>query len=159
MLSTTDEPTRSTGRPCTHGHTSGGRVSPTYSTWLSMRARCSNPNVTYYADYGGRGITVCDRWQTSFEAFLEDMGEKPAGTSIERIDRDGHYEPGNCRWATLREQGRNKRNNLKLTLNGETRLLVEWSERTGIPYRKIRARLDRGWSAERALTTQPEAGR
>lgn len=82
---------------------------PTYNSWLGMRERCSNPNHNRYRYYGGRGIRVCDRWQ-SFAAFLADMGEKPAGTSIDRVDLDGDYEPGNCHWATATEQARNKSN-------------------------------------------------
>lgn len=93
-----------------HGHSRPGDVSPTYSSWGSMVNRCTNPNNQSYPRYGGRGIRVCDRWRNSFEAFLEDMGEKPKqGMSIERLDVNGHYEPGNCVWATPRRQSRNTR--------------------------------------------------
>ncbi len=91
----------------THGH-SRPRRTPTYGTWTAMRKRCMNPKDKYYADYGGRGITVCARW-LSFENFLADMGERPAGRSIDRIDNARGYEPGNCRWATAREQRANQR--------------------------------------------------
>lgn len=97
----------------THGHVKNGAASRTYSSWSSMRARCENPNESGYENYGGRGITVCERWH-SFENFLADMGERPADTTIDRIDSDGNYAPENCRWASVRTQCRNKRN-VKLT--------------------------------------------
>lgn len=80
-----------------------------YYVWKSMRSRCSNPNREDYERYGGRGIRVCDEWETSFELFLEDMGECPIGMSLDRINNEGHYEPGNCRWATKSEQVHNRR--------------------------------------------------
>lgn len=83
---------------------------PTYRSWRAMLSRCENPNATGYGRYGGRGITVCDRWRADFTAFLADMGERPSiDHSIDRIDTDGNYEPSNCRWATRSEQQQNKR--------------------------------------------------
>lgn len=117
-----------------------------------MKAACNNPNHHNYANYGGRGITMCERWK-SFENFLADMGERPSRQhTIDRIDNNGNYEPGNCRWATPRQQLTNKRNNVRLTFNGETMTLMEWSERYNLLFETLRGRLKRGWSVEDALT-------
>ena len=104
-----------------------------------------------YHYYGDRGIEVCARWRDSFEAFLEDMGESPSGTSIDRIDNNGNYEPGNCRWTTAKVQGNNKRNNHPMTARGETHHMAEWAAIVGIRRGTIANRLRYGWSDEEAI--------
>jgi hypothetical protein len=134
--------------------------SPEYAAWLAMKNRCSNPMAAGFENYGGRGITVCDRWIGSFETFLADMGRKPTAThSIDRIDNDGNYEPSNCKWASRAEQNRNSRRNQKLTFQGRTMTVAEWSVVVGIDPYTLYKRLYRGWSTERLLSTPAEIGR
>jgi hypothetical protein len=137
--------------------THGKRASRVYSVWNQMIQRCTNPNTKAYRYYGGRGITVCERWHTSFAAFLADMGEPTTKRhSIDRIDNNGHYEPGNCRWATRAEQMSNKRSNHVLEHDGKAMTVAEWSRETGIPASLIRDRLiNRKWSVHDALTKPP----
>lgn len=122
-----------------------------HTAWKSMKARCTNPNVERYGNYGGRGITVCERWGNSFEAFLEDMGHVPPGHQIDRIDNDGNYEPGNCRWVTRKQNGRNKRNNRLVEYEGNTMTIPEISEKTGVKAGTIRCRIARGLSVAQAV--------
>jgi hypothetical protein len=128
---------------------------PEYSAWQSMRGRCENPKMGNYYLYGGRGISVCERWSASFEAFLKDMGLRPSPDhSLDRYpNNDGNYEPGNCRWATRKQQQRNRRTCHVLTVNGVSATLAEWAERTGLGKGTIRERVRRGWSPERATGT------
>lgn len=153
------EVTRNTGcQNVEHGHCANNHESMTYGSWHSMIQRCTNPNNKDYRNYGGREITVCDRWRNSFQNFLEDMGEHPgSGYSLDRKDNEKGYCKENCRWATPTEQSRNKQNNLYMTYDGKRQLLVEWSEETGIPYKTLWERSYKlGWSTERALTTPIE---
>ncbi len=131
--------------------THGLSKTATWQSFHTMIQRCENPNNPKYPRYGGRGILVCDKWHR-FEEFFKDMGLKPEGKTIGRIDNDGHYEPANCEWQTDEEQARNRSNNRIVEFNGEKHLLVEWSEKMGIPHGALRQRLHRGWSVERALT-------
>lgn len=123
-----------------------------YRVWAAMKARCYRVTSKDYPNWGGRGITVCDRWKNSFENFLEDMGDRPPGFTIDRIDVNGNYEPGNCRWATKEQQSRNKTNNHVITFNGESACISEWAERVGIKYFTICSRLASGWTVEDSLT-------
>ncbi len=125
-----------------------------HGIWASMIQRCYNPKVKAHATYGARGITVCQRWRDSFATFLDDMGERPSlQHSIDRIDTDGNYCPENCRWATMKQQGRNRRNNRMITHKGETLCLSEWAERAGLSLNALKCRLDVcGYTVEEALT-------
>jgi hypothetical protein len=107
---------------------------------------------TAYKHYGGRGITVCERWQT-FENFLADMGKRPLGKSLERVNNDGNYEKSNCRWASHKEQMRNRRTTKMIEWNGRTQSLVDWSDEIGISASVIHGRIRRGWEIEAALTS------
>lgn len=125
---------------------------PTYRTWLSMRARCANKKCNGYENYGGRGIRVCERWM-KFDNFLEDMGLRPSvDHSIERKDTNEHYRPGNCRWATRIEQGTNRTVNRRVTYNGETKTMAQWARDMGMRKNTLRRRLEAGWSVHDALT-------
>lgn len=142
----------------THGLTRTGQHHPLYSVWESMNKRCHGK--TLYPRYGGRGISVCQRWRfgdgkkTGFECFLEDMGEKPSPShSIDRIDCNGQYEPQNCRWATQLEQQRNKSSNRVIEFDGRQMTLAEAIELTDLKEGTVAARLAKGWPVEKALTT------
>lgn len=132
----------------------GGFGTVEYATWDRIIQRCENPVYHGYKNYGARGITICTEWRASFLAFLGDMGPRPSNQhSIDRIDNDRGYEPENCRWATHKEQQRNRGNNRRLTHNGETLCLSEWAERLGVNIDVIQQRLLRGWSIEKTVTT------
>src|SRR4029077_2835099 len=137
-----------------HGHKVRHHTSATYSSWASMIARCYRPSAANFRRYGGAGITVCERWRV-FANFLADMGERPEGLTLDRIDSDGNYEPGNCRWATLSQQMANRKGIHELYFKGRKLTRQEWAQETGIKYWTIKKRLARGWSVTRTLTERP----
>lgn len=128
-----------------------------HRAWVNMNFRCTNSSCRGFENYGGRGIRVCTEWRESFEAFFRDMGPRPSAKhSLDRIDNDGNYEPGNVRWALSRQQNSNKRDVVPVTYRGETMPLMEWSRRLGIHQATLWARLfRRNWTVERALATDP----
>jgi hypothetical protein len=137
-----------------HGQTLGHKKSPEYNIWAGAKSRCFNKRTERYHLYGGRGITMCERWRSSFLNFLADMGPRPSPRH--ELDRwpnnDGNYEPGNCRWATRSEQMRNTSINHYVVARGERLTITEWAERVGIPSQRLWARINDGWDIERALT-------
>jgi hypothetical protein len=148
-----------------HGHAMTGEHSPTYRSWIAMKTRCFRKEYKSYSYYGGRGITVCSHW-LRFESFLEDMGERLEGTSIDRIDGDGHYSCGhcdqcrlngwtaNCRWATPSQQSQNSKQCVFFTFEGETRNIRQWARYLGMNTYTFRSRLLKaGWSIEKAMET------
>lgn len=142
----------SSARLIKHGNAKRGQASPAWATWQAMRRRCADPNSNRWDMYGGRGITVCERWRESFEAFLEDMGPRPDGCSIDRIDNNKGYSKENCRWASVSEQARNRKSSVLIEFNGKTQCITEWSEEVGIGFATLYQRLKKGWSVEKALT-------
>lgn len=137
-------------RNTTHGLS---RKVPEYEVWKGMLARCRDPRNISYPWYGGRGVTVCERWK-SFENFYADMGPRPTPKhQIDRMDSTSEYAPTNCRWVTKQEQARNQANNRLLTFNGETLPLAAWADRLGMSPSAIGQRLRKlGWTVDRALT-------
>lgn len=136
--------------------THGQRKTPIYEVWKRMIRRCKDPSKRPNRNHAGRGISVCDRWKGSFEAFIGDMGPRPSPRhQIDRIDQDGDYGPGNCRWVTPKENSRNKRNNHLLTAFGVTKTMMEWSEdpRCKVPYHTLKRRVNHlGWDHESAIS-------
>lgn len=134
-----------------HGHNTKAGQSPTYKTWRAMLARCHDKSRNNYHNYGGRGIKVCQEW-LKFENFLHDMGERPSGMTLDRLDVNGNYQKDNCKWSTNFEQGIRMRKNHRITFNGETLTIAQWARKLNIKDGTIRARLSRGWSDEKALS-------
>ena len=142
-----------------HGHSKVDRYgSATWKSWKSMLDRCEHPLHNSYPNYGGRGISVCARWH-EFRLFLADMGERPDGMQIDRINNEGNYEPGNCRWTTAKVNARNRRNTLYLEHEGEKLAAGEWADRLGVPYTTIVKRVRDGWPVCEALTRPPKPDR
>lgn len=135
----------------TNARTHGLSETVEYTSWRAMNERCSNPNNSHYSKYGGRGVTVCERWR-SFENFLTDMGLRPLNHSLERKENDRNYEPSNCVWASPEQQSRNTSRSVKLTFNSETLCLKDWAKRLGITDGALTYRL-KHWSFEKAMTT------
>lgn len=157
-----DERPRPRGDLC-HKHQHGGasRLGYTkeYSAWRAMIARCKYPSQRCYANYGGRGVTVCAQWLASYETFLSDVGVAPSAKhTLEREDVNGNYEPSNVRWATQKEQANNTRANVLVTMRGRSQTVSEWADETGIKYQTLWARLFvYKWSPEKALTPRQRA--
>lgn len=126
---------------------------PTYQSWCNMKQRCENSNSRFFSYYGGRGIKICDRWQT-FENFFLDMGVKPEGKTLDRIDTNGHYEPSNCRWATKKEQQNNRRGNRYISINGITMTISEAADKYAISWKLLEGRIEAGWPIEKAILPQ-----
>lgn len=133
-------------RSVTHGMTGN----QTYMSWQGMKLRCLNLNHPCSKEHGRRGVTICPQWIESFETFLKDVGERPSKHhTIERIDNNGNYEPGNVKWATKKEQGRNRRTNVLVEINGVKKCIAEWAEILGIDRGVLRFRINAGWPVER----------
>ena len=143
-------------RFCRHGDPlvnlyKGVKKHPLYGTWLAMKNRCYNPNSEDWPRYGGRGIRVCDRWRDDFCAFADDMGERPDGHTIDRIDFNGDYCPENCRWITQTQQCRNKSTNVFLEYKGTVYILKDLADMVGVDRKKLKRRIDKGMTIEAAI--------
>lgn len=141
-----------------HGIRHGMSRSNVYYDWCNMKARCSNPNLANYKNYGGRGISVCERWVDDFQTFYDDVSELPYfgedGYSLDRINNDGDYEPGNVRWADDVTQCNNTRRTILIEYDGRVLSLMEWARELGINHSTLYYRIKRGWDIERAFTTK-----
>lgn len=134
------------------GRTHGMRYTHVYSVWHGMKQRCLNEKAREFKWYGGRGIRVCESWQQSFEAFYADMGDPPSDKhTIERSDVNGHYEPGNCYWATTNEQAVNRRDNVYLEHDGKRQTISQWADQLGLPRATLYYRHKQGWSASEII--------
>lgn len=142
-----------------HGHNQRGARSTEYEIWAGIKQRTSNPKSKLYPYYGGRGIKMCARWRASFSEFLKDVGPRPSKRhSIDRENNNGHYEPGNVRWATRKEQAQNRRNAIKVSDNGREMCLREYCDLKGVPYKRVWRRLRDGWPLSDAVNTPARGG-
>ena len=136
-----------------HGHARGIK-SPTYKTWRGMKLRCTNPKNASYANYGGKGIGYCPRWE-SFENFLADMGERPDGLTLDRIRRNEDYGPDNCTWSTKREQTLDRSCTVWIEHEGQTMCMSDWAQKKGLKLTTLKERIAAGWSIDDALNRRP----
>lgn len=135
----------------THGMSM--QKSGVYRVWGNMIQRCTNPNLARYKDYGGRGISVCKKWLNSFEAFYKDVGDRPEGTVLDRINNDGDYKPSNVRWVTRAQNNLNTRRCKFIKIGKESKPIAEWIRQHEIPYTTYKSRIKRGWSMVAAVST------
>ena len=142
----------------TRGSPDSHIYSKTYRAYCSMRARCVTPSSSSYKGYGAKGVLVSLRWLFSYKNFLADLGECPSKGVLDRIDPSGHYTPTNCRWVTVKESARNKRNTIWLTHNGVRKPLAVWAEEFGMQHNTLSRRIRAGWSTEKAFTTSLKKG-
>ena len=140
-----------------HGHARRERKTRIYNSWHGMLKRCRDKNFKEYMNYGGRGISVCERWRL-FENFLMDMGDMPPAMTLDRINNDGNYEPNNCRWATRATQSRNSRQSRLYTFNGETLCLSDWAERLDLGRGTLQFRIAKGWPIQRIFSSVRKYG-
>ena len=148
-----------TQNPINHRHKHGFSKCSNYVIWLGIRSRCLNPKNRSYRHYGARGITMCERWLNSIEHFNTDMGPRPLGMTIDRIDNDGPYSPENCRWIDRKAQALNTRSNVKITFNGETLTVCQWADKLGLLRETLWSRLFRyRWTIDKAFTTPIHSG-
>ena len=140
-----------------HGYAPKKKKTRTYKTWQDMKRRCFCETQKDYPNYGGRGITVCDTWRVSFEEFLADMGDRPEGMTLDRIDSDGPYAPWNCRWATSFEQARNTRQNVWVMYQGQKYCLSDLAKHLNLGRKTLHYRIKQGWPEE-LWGQQPKCG-
>jgi hypothetical protein len=146
-------------RYSTHGHARRKAILPEYAIWGQLKAKCYRKKNHAYKNYGGRGITVCEEWRNDFQAFYGHVGPRPTPKhTIERINNNGNYEPGNVKWATRHEQNRNRRNNVNLTIDGVTKCVTDWANVSGTNSHTIYTRVKAGWDDRSAVFNKPQYG-